>query len=230
MNMAENVKIQSSRNMLPKEFARWNYLRNLIFRAKDRWQAARHRMNVVIEISKFCTQNGIELQTLSNISNVEKDLLSLETEIRSGLAIFFDCENGYLGINFHDNDFDVIQPATDISPTVQGLGFPPIVAAAIGVISVVALISRWAYIEHKAVDLDVKLKNTIRESDKLLCSDSNSEICSKWKERKETAGIKREASIAETITSGLDKAGHGLSIGIAIALPVLAYAMFRKGS
>lgn len=226
--MAENIKIQSSRNMLPQEFDRWNYLRKLVFRTKDRWQSARHRMNVVIEISKFCTENSIELQSLNKITSIEQKLLETEVEIRSGLNVFFDCENGYLGIYFHDNDFDVIEPSTNITPSVNGIGFPPIVAAAIGVVSVVALIARWSYIEHKAVELDTTLKNTIKESDKLLCSDNKSEICQKWKEKKETTGIKREVTLAETITNGLDRAGHGMSIGIAIAIPVLAYAMLGR--
>lgn len=224
--MAETGKIIAERSMTLEEINKWNKIRQSMNRTRDLYTMAMSERNQIIIISKFCTDNGYFIDSLKNISEIEENLLNTGIEVDNLTNIVHDAELGIIGVVYRNGDFDVVTSTSNKS--VSGFGFPPLLVAAIGIVSVVALFARWAYVEHKLEDTTEKLNKIIKDADSELCANPNSDMCKKWKDRKIQKDYKKEETISETIQKSIGIAGKGIGIGIAIAIPIFAYFLGRK--
>lgn len=221
--MAEKTVIKSSRPMSVEEHRQWQKVRNKMFRTRDLFSMGQSQLNQIIMISAFCDNNGISLPVLSKMPTLEKEFLETGQEIDDLTNAIHDAEFGYYGVVYKSGDFDLI---TQTSSDVSGLGFPALVVAAIGIVSFTTILARWVYLEHKVEDITKKYNDIIKKADDQLCSDPNSETCKSWKQRKQQNDYKRETTIVESIKSGIATAGKGLSAGLLLAVPLIAFSMF----
>lgn len=220
---AESAKIIGERSMTSEEHQRWNDVRTKMYRVRDYWDSVNAKLNMIIITSIFCKNNGIEITALDDIGPIEKEFIETKNEIDKLTNLIHDAEMGYYGIRYKNGDFDIV---TKSNETVSGLGFPAIIVAAVGVVSFVAILARWTYLELKTEEINNKFNEIIEHADSELCSDPNSEICKNWKNRKQQKDYKKEETLSQTIQHSLKTAGKGLSMGLLIAIPLIAYSFF----
>lgn len=223
--MPEQNKISSSRPMGKEEHSKWQKVRFKMNRTIDLISLCNSQLKIIVKISQFCDDNGINLEILSEMPDLEKNFLETEDEAVKLFNAVHDAELGYLGVVYKSGDFDLIQPTKN---TMSGFGFPPLVVAAIGIVSVTTILARWIYLEHRVEDISEKYNKIIKTADSQLCANPKSDTCKKWKNRKLQDDFSREVTISEEIKNGIKTAGKGLSAAFLIAIPIFAFSFFGR--
>lgn len=139
-----------------------------------------------------------------------KDLMCQVNQLELGISI---SKSG--------NDLDIVKPEESSS-----LSFGWVIPL-IGVSLVVAgVIGIWQELSDETEEITEKYNKVIDKADKLLCTDSSSEICEEWEEEKESKGYYKRESIIDSVKSALVSAGQtakkGLGWGVMLLIPVLA--------
>ena len=139
-----------------------------------------------------------------------KDLMCQVNQLELGISI---SKSG--------NDLDIVKPE-DSSSLSFGWVIPLIGISLV----VVGVIGIWKELSDETEEITAKYNKVIDKADKLLCTDSSTEICEEWEEEKKSKGYYKRESIIESVKSALISAGKtakkGLGWGMMLLIPVLA--------
>jgi hypothetical protein len=119
-------------------------------------------------------------------------------------------------------DLDIVQPEET-----GELSFGWVLPAILGVVLVVGIIARWAFLEREVSEISAKYNGVINRADDALCKKNpDSDICHDWENSKKSGGYYKRETIIDSVKNALVSAGStakkGLGIGMALLLPLLA--------
>lgn len=214
------------------ELKKWETIIRQLDRAK-RWLVVNYllKQNFGI-IQQFCADNGL------TVPSIPSDLVVLLTDRAAKLQTIQKAiqavERLELGIQFKNGDIDIVAPTWYTKEQTQDytLGLWPLILAGLAIVLIVGLSARLITIEDDFYQTSKKLKTQTKKIDDELCKNPNDPLCQKWSAiKKETEYVKTEGTI-DQITRGLSEFGKtvkkGAGIGLAIAIPLLAWSWFKK--
>jgi hypothetical protein len=121
------------------------------------------------------------------------------------------------GLRLRDGDFDIIEPQAGMN----GLFIP----LAVGAVIVAGCFFTLYHLGEDASKLVIEYKKLNKAADSVLCSDPKSDLCKNWNVVKEAQKIEEKESFADSLMGGVSK---GLSIGLAVAVGLLALSFIRR--
>jgi len=141
-----------------------------------------------------------------------KDLMCRVNQLELGIRLSAD-----------GKDLDIVQPA-ETGELSFGQGW--VLPAILGVVLVVGIIARWAFLEREVSEITAKYNGVINRADNALCKNPDSELCHDWENSKKSGGYYKRETIIDSVKNALVSAGStakkGLGIGMALLLPLLA--------
>lgn len=141
-------------------------------------------------------------------------------------------EANILGLRFTKDDIDILAPpgmTDDEVAEYQSLGWFLLVA---GIVVIYGVYKYTSWLLDENEDLATKLNNVLYAADSNFCADSKSAVCSLWLKKKQSQGFDKKKSAIEKLESGIKKIGEvaktGIGVGLAIAIPLLAWSFFGR--
>lgn len=168
--------------------------------------------------SRFGARSGIPLaESPADLESRYVATVQGFAELRSLVRRVEDRE---LGARWTGSDFDLIEHPTGF----LGVFIP--VAIGVGVVAFSGLIARLFYLEQETIDISDRYNSLVEHTDAAFCADPNSQTCGEWQIEKQVSGFEKNKTFADSLKSSIGKIGGGIGKGIALALPVIALAIF----
>lgn len=174
-------------------------------------------------VAQFCKANGIQFQEPTAVTAEQRMITALKgvEDLRPLMDAVRNMEYG-VRINAAGDDLDIVQPSNAGS-------FGWIIPAIIGAVALVGLIARWVYLEKEITYVHEQYNDILTRSDKALCKDPTSKVCTDWRAVKQTQGYEKREGIIDSALSTLKGwAQTGISWGLAIAIPLLVFMYWPK--
>jgi len=213
--------IEKATPLTAKEQAAWNRLLRYHDMASDMVDAAGLLLFNLYTTYTFAESKGIKLPTVDPALEVEfLDVLDSFELTKDAIRKVQDKVYG-IRLTKDGRDLDIMKPKEQ---SFEGIIIPIIVGIVIlgGAIGT----SIWQY--QKASALSKKYNDILEATDETLCKDRESGTCKDWEETKIKKKYQKNATIADTLKSGITTAGKGLQIGLIIALALGAFYLFGK--
>jgi hypothetical protein len=119
-------------------------------------------------------------------------------------------------------DLEILQPQESTS-------FGWIIPVALGAVVLAGLIARWVYLEKEVTFVHEQYNGILDRSDKKLCADPKSKTCADWKAIQTSGGYEKRQGIIDSALATIKGAAQtGISWGLAIAVPLAVFLIFRK--
>lgn len=214
------------------ELKKWETIIRRLDRAK-RWLVVNYLLKQNLGVlQEFCEQNDLTVPVTP--SNIAVLLTERAAQLQTIQKAIQAVERLELGVQFKFGDIDIVAPTwyTEEQTQEYNLGFWPIVLAGVAVVLIIGLSARLITIEEDLETCAKQNKKLITAGDKALCSDPTDPRCAEWKKTKQETEFIRTESTIDQITGGLKKFGSaatgGIGIGLAVAIPLLAWSWFKK--
>lgn len=211
---------EAERPPTPKELALWDKAD----KAARRTTLKAHRMRLlyqnIVQIHKFAAARKVSLNE-PDLPGLEARMLIALKEIETLKDYTCSVNQLELGVRLSEGgeDLDIIQPEP------ASLGW--ILPAAIGVVLVIGIIARWAFLEREVDEVSTEYNGIMKRADMALCADPGSQMCADWKHDKATGGYFKRETIIESVKNAVEKIGSGaktgLGWGLALAVPLLLF-------
>lgn len=196
----------------------WSRLLRLTAKAgNDIDRAGLLLQNIYLTFS-FASQNAVFLSAMN--PEDERKYYELKESHRALVEAIRGVEDKKYGIRINGHDLDILEPSNDLS----GLVIP----VAVGVVVLAAAIATAIWQSKLATEIALKYRELLLRTDNTLCSDPTSKLCQKWKAEKKTSGYEKNMSLADTLKTGVSKIAGGLSTGLLIAIPIVAFLALRR--
>ena len=196
----------------------WNRLVKAHARAGDAVDRATLLLYNIRTTYDFAEKNGVVLPKLN--PNLEKGLLDIVTSYQKSSVAIRGVEDKLYGIRINKNDIDIMKPN---SQSFEGLIIPII----IGVVILAGAIATAIWQKDEADDLSKKYNDILKATDEQFCKDRESKLCQDWEEKKIEKKYEKNMTIADTLKSGITRAGSGLKWAALIGIPIAVYLAFR---
>jgi hypothetical protein len=183
-------------------------------------------------ISVFSARYGVQipLMTADEIKRLNRNIEAFKRIYKAIQAV----ERLELGIYFAEDDVVIVAPSwytSDQIASYQLSGWPFVLIAA-GVAIVAGVIGYIHRLQSDNEELSSRYDAVLQASEKRICSDPTSAACQAWKKEKEPKAIKENEGIIASLTSGIAEIGQtakkGLGIGLALAIPLLAWSYLGR--
>lgn len=181
-------------------------------------------------ISAFGVRKGLLLPSISAVD--AKRLVAVVAEfaqIQRGIQAVDRLE---LCVKFQNGDIDIMAPPWYTKEQIASYNlsgwFVPII---IGIAALAGLIGRLYDIEKENNELAAKYDAVLKASEKRICDNPDSAECKEWQKEKEPSGYVKNEGIIGQIAGSISDFGKtakkGVGIGLAIAIPLLAWSYLR---
>lgn len=203
------------------------------FDKAKRWMIANYLLKINLGIlQEFCASNNLQIPQMSSDNAIlftkrAAEFGKIEKAIQA-------VERLELGISFQNGDINIVAPSWYTKEQIQDyqLGIWPIILAGLAIVLIVGLSAQLIVIDQDFEKCAKDNKKLISEADKALCADPNNPLCKKWKETKKETEFEKTESTFDQIKKGLSEFGKvatkGVGIGLAIAIPLIAWSFFKK--
>jgi hypothetical protein len=182
-------------------------------------------------ISAFAARRGLTLPTVSPVD--QKRLVAVVAEfarIQRGIQAVERLE---LCVKFQNGEIDIMAPPWYTKEQIASYNlsgwFVPII---IGIAALAGLIGRLYDIEQENTELAAKYDAVLKASEKRICDNPNSAECQEWQKEKEPTGYVKNVGVIDQIAGSISDFGKtakkGIGIGLAIAVPLLAWSYLRQ--
>jgi len=201
------------------ERSQWMSLVNRVDQMHDRVLVCRLLAANAAIAYNYGLKNGIATTSPKNITD---RLINAEAEISRMRAFVRRVQDKTAAVQFRNGDLDIVDPGN------QGLdGFFLILG---GVVLVAGAIALAGYLWAELGDCERDFRVLDGATDKVFCSDPDSDTCKDWQQTKIDSGFAERKTWAQKIADGIGPVVKtGSSWGIAIAIPVLLMAyLWRK--
>jgi len=197
----------------------WNRLLKAHVKAGEAIDRATLLLYNIRTVYDFAKENGISLPKLN--PNLEQRLLDLVYSYQKSSEAIRGVEDKLYGIRITSGDIDIMKPN---EKSFEGLIIPII----IGVVILAGAIAAAIWQKDEADNLSEKYNDILEASDEQFCADKESKLCQKWEERKLEKKYQKNLTIADSLKSGITRAGSGLKWGALIGIPIALFLIFRK--
>lgn len=213
------ISIEQVEPLTRPQICAWNKLLKAHARAGDAIDRATLLLYNIRTTYNFAKQKGIALPKLN--PNLEKRLLDVITAFQKSNEAIRLVEDKVYGIRLNNGDIDIMKPN---EKSFQGLIIPII----IGIVILAGAIATALWQKDEADKLSKKYNDILESSDDQFCEDRESSLCKAWEEKKLQKKYEKNMTIADTLKSGIVKAGTGLKLGALIGIPIALFFLFRK--
>ena len=223
--------VDAERPPTAHELALWDRAEQLMRRCVLKGYAARLKHGQIIAAAKHGAKYGTTIN-IPEMADLETRMNAVLTEIEDLRRYHYDVNGLHLGVRLSagGKDLDILSPA----PMSMGAIWIPI---AIGAVVMVGIIARWIYLEGEVQEISNKYNGVITRADMALCGDANADtqMCKDWKQSKQSGDYYKNQTLIDKVETAVKTVGRaassGLSWGIMLAIPLLAYVYApRKAS
>jgi len=209
------------------ERAKWESVLQLAEQTKRQIFANVLRAENYKIVKSFAAAHGVTIGIMPDAD--QQRLVSVISEFNRIQRLISYVERLELGVRFENGEVSIVAPPSYTDDQIAALSgwFIPI---AIGIVLLAGLIGKLHGLEDENEEIAAKYKAVLTASEKRICSDPYSSECKAWKEEKEPIKYQQNTGLIDRISSGITEIGQtakkGLGIGLAIAIPLLAWSYF----
>lgn len=211
---------EAERPPTARELALWEKAEKYAKRTNLKSYRMRLLYQNIVQIHKFAAARKVILNE-PGLPDLEARMLIALKEIETLKDHTCAVNQLELGVRLSEGggDLDIVQPET------PSLGW--ILPAVLGVVVVVGIIARWAYLEKEVDEVSTEYNGIMKRADMALCADPGSQMCADWQHDKQTGGYFKRETIIESVKNAVEKIGSGaktgLGLGLAVAIPLLLF-------
>lgn len=213
-----------SRDATPKEREIWERAKREVRRLNLTILQGRIMLTQVIDAHNIANTNGVNLGI--DISGLARNIAWLEQQGSEYAQAVSWVDQRKLAIAVHGGDVDIIYPEQ-----YQPFDGIVVVAAVAGVALLVGFIALNIVAMAKAQEQNAQLRQAKKSADEILCSDASSPQCQQWQRKKQSTAYKEKDGMIKSLGKNIvklgKKVGGGLSMGVALAVPLVAFMLAR---
>lgn len=189
------------------------------------------RSMMATRLTQFATKRGIDIPAIDPAD--EKKLVQVANDWRNIKRAIAHVENYDLGLRFRDGEIDIMAPPNYTPEQIAAMNlsgwFIPIV---VGIVVVGGIVIRMLQLDEENDRLQANYDAMIAASEKRICADPGSADCKAWQVEKTETDYNQKASLIDEIKNSLSSVGQtaktGIGVGLAIAVPLIAWMVLRK--
>jgi len=219
------VPIKAERVPSSSERKKWQESKRRLCKIDANLYSAYLYLQNIILAAKAAQLRSLTIPVLNQVdmTSEEQRFLTLYKEYSKIKAAMRDVEDMTAGLRPSNGDWDIVRPD-------ESLSGPLLIAAAVaGVVLVSGMIARLIYLEVETQELSENFNEIMDKADAAMCiSGPDSEDCQFWKQTKKQEGYKKNVTLADSVKSAVSTIGKGAEMGLLIAIPLVAYAFFKR--